>query len=88
MLLGLAAGILDVTSKAARDWFTARLRHFQKKFDIDSFKFDAGETTWLPLGGATERPMRNPSEYSREYVDLVAQFGDMIEVRVGANTQK
>lgn len=85
---GLAAGLLDVTSSKARDWFTQRLRHFQQEFDIDSFKFDAGETLWLPLGGATERVMRTPNEFSRDYVDMVAQFGDMIEVRVGAKTQK
>ena len=77
-----------MTSSKARDWFSQRLRNFQREFDIDSFKFDAGETTWLPLGGATERTMRTPNEYSREYVDMVAQFGDMIEVRVGSRTQK
>lgn len=55
---------------------------------IDSFKFDAGETSWAPrnphLQGTTAL---SPSSLTRAYIYTVAQFGDMVEVRSGQGTQ-
>lgn len=80
--------IIDPTNKAAYDWFVARLRHYRQTYGIDSFKFDAGEANWVPPGGRTATPMRSPNEYTTNYVEMVAEFGDMIETRVGFKTQK
>ncbi|CAF1086019.1 unnamed protein product [Adineta steineri] len=43
------AGVLDLTNKSAREEFTLNLQRLQKLYDIDSFKFDAGEVNWLPI---------------------------------------
>jgi alpha-glucosidase (family GH31 glycosyl hydrolase) len=34
--------LLDVTNKDAVSWFLVRLKHFQKEYGVDGFKFDAG----------------------------------------------
>lgn len=39
---------IDFTKKEAADWYAARLTKLKNDAGIDSFKFDAGETSWLP----------------------------------------
>lgn len=39
---------IDFTKKEAADWYVARLDKLKNDAGIDSFKFDAGETSWLP----------------------------------------
>lgn len=42
------AGHIDFTNVAAANWYARRLRTLRDDFGIDSFKFDAGETSWAP----------------------------------------
>lgn len=39
---------VDFTNPNASAWFTSRLQTIQREAGIDSFKFDAGETSWAP----------------------------------------
>jgi len=71
---------LDVTSEAAVDWFTGRLRWFSKEFGVDSFKFDAGEVSYLPRTMRTAVPLGNLNRYTQLYANMAATFGPMIEV--------
>lgn len=49
-------GQIDFTKSAAAQWYTERLRKLQRESGIDSFKFDAGETSWSPpVSSAIER---------------------------------
>ncbi|KAF2905134.1 hypothetical protein ILUMI_01042 [Ignelater luminosus] len=79
---------LDFTKEEVRSWFTERIRSLQEKHGIDSFKFDAGESGWVP-----QIPVLNgdidtlPNVLSTEYVRTCAAFGDLIEVRMGWKTQ-
>jgi len=45
-VIGLA--VLDITNPNARKWFTRRLLEFKNKYNISGYKFDAGETVYMP----------------------------------------
>lgn len=81
-------GILDVTNEDAVEWFVSRLREMQTEYQIDSFKFDAGEMTYLPSSYSTRYRLGNPGYYTTLYVDMVSRLGDMIEVRCGFKSQR
>lgn len=86
---GEQAGAIDFTNSQAVEWWVARLKNLQTMNGIDSFKFDAGEVSWLPqppdLSGLTDLL---PGNFTSSYVrTLAANFGLMIEARVGWRTQ-
>ncbi|KAK4887086.1 hypothetical protein RN001_003357 [Aquatica leii] len=82
------ATYLDFSNLEVQEWFIERLQALQKNHGIDSFKFDAGETTWAPtiskLYGDVET---TPNSLSADYVRTCAQFGDLVEVRSAWKTQ-
>lgn len=45
---GTTAAYIDFTNVAAAKWWVDRLIALQRDYEIDSFKFDAGETSWSP----------------------------------------
>jgi len=65
------------------------LKRLQDEDGIDSFKFDAGETSWLPSDPVLQASssMVTPLQAVGDYVRTVAAFGDMVEVRSAQNTQ-
>lgn len=82
------AAYVDFTNAAAAQWFYDRLVQLQTDTGIDSFKFDAGESSWTPsdsvfTGMAEEHPMIITSEY----IATVSQFGPIVEVRSGIRDQ-
>lgn len=42
------AAYIDFTKQAAVDWYVGRLKALQVSAGIDSYKFDAGESSWSP----------------------------------------
>ncbi|XP_071552492.1 myogenesis-regulating glycosidase-like isoform X2 [Panulirus ornatus] len=86
---GSSAGIIDFTNSEAAAWWSKRLLDLRHQTGIDSFKFDAGETSWLPKVFTLNVDQRLwPNVYTLKYVETVAQFGSMIETRVGMATQQ
>ena len=79
-------GILDTTNKYAVEWFIKKLKDFQY-LPIDGFKFDAGETDYLPHAYKFSEPQVNPNYFSKNYVELVAAKFKLAEVRVGYKSQ-
>ncbi|ALC45294.1 tobi [Drosophila busckii] len=82
------AAYLDFTKRTVQEWFTKRLKRLQTEDGIDSFKFDAGESSWVPKdpvlqGDAHELPLQITTDYLR----TVATLGDMVEVRSAQSTQ-
>ena len=73
---------LDVTNWAAVQWFAGRLRQFRKEFGVDSFKFDAGETSYLPPRMRTAFPLHDLNRYTTLYVNMAATFGRSVEVGI------
>lgn len=80
---------LDFTNKDAVAWFNERLDKLND-LGLDTFKFDAGESSWAP-----QPPLYSnvPNEDSPQcltsaYVKNNAKYGDAVEVRSGWRTQE
>ena len=74
--------ILDVSNSDAVTWFVKRLEDMRRNYGIDSFKFDAGEVTYLPYSYGPKVDWEDPCSYTRLYVSAVSGLGDMIEVNI------
>lgn len=86
---GEQAGQIDFTNLEAVAWWVERLKSLQDVYGIDSFKFDAGESSWLPqTPDLTVAPELSPAIFTSRYVEtLFTNFGLIIEARVGWRTQ-
>lgn len=85
---GNKSAYIDFTISGAADWFHERLLKLQENYGIDSFKFDAGESSWSPVDSVLNGPpSSHPNLITTEYIREVAKFGPMIEVRSGQNSQ-
>lgn len=82
------AGAIDFTNEKAVEWWIGRLKVLEA-LGIDSFKFDAGEISFLPQRAIVNGPNnRRPGIYTTSYVNaLAANFDDAIEARVGWGSQ-
>lgn len=77
--------VLDTTNQKAVESFVDKLIRFRDENGFDSYKFDAGETNWLPKTFRLNASF--PDEFTIKYVEAVSQLGKMIEVRAGTRTQ-
>lgn len=83
------AAYVDFTNTAAAQWYYNRLAQLLVDTGIDSFKFDAGESSWTPsdslyTGYTAEQ---HPMIITSEYIKTVSQFGPIVEVRSGFRDQ-
>ncbi|KAK1176616.1 myogenesis-regulating glycosidase-like [Acipenser oxyrinchus oxyrinchus] len=79
--------ILDFTNPAARDWYLSNLKDLKSKYGVASFKFDAGETSYLPEQFSTFTPLPDPSYFTRRYTEMAMPFYERAELRVGYQSQ-
>ncbi|KAL4221083.1 hypothetical protein ACF0H5_019345 [Mactra antiquata] len=87
---GTSAGLLDVSNPEAVEWYLETLETLKNSTGIDSFKFDAGESSWLPaLYNASNLPHNPNDNYPKHYVEMAAQTDPYHrqEVRGGYKTQ-
>lgn len=80
-------GLLDVSNPSALAWFGERLERLQRETGLDGFKFDAGEAVFFPPDAVSAEHLP-PNEYTRRYVDFVAQHFRLTEVRSAWNNQR
>ncbi|XP_037971828.2 myogenesis-regulating glycosidase-like isoform X1 [Plutella xylostella] len=86
---GSVPAYIDFTNPAAAEWWASRLRTLQQTYDIDSFKFDAGESSFSPqVPVQTGDVYLHPHHIVNDYVRTCVKFGDMVEVRAGFRTQE
>nr|XP_018910486.1 PREDICTED: uncharacterized family 31 glucosidase KIAA1161-like [Bemisia tabaci] len=79
---------IDFTNPAAADWHEKRVRNMLRESGIDAPKFDAGESSWAPQIPVLSGPeSEQPEIIVRNYVQLAAKFGPMVEVRTAKRTQ-
>ncbi|XP_006820508.1 myogenesis-regulating glycosidase-like [Saccoglossus kowalevskii] len=75
------AGIIDVFHNNAYDWNVERMEAFCADVGIDSYKFDAGEINYLPVGFVLSEKINNPCEYTKKHAEMSAELGNMVEIR-------
>ncbi|CAG5924444.1 unnamed protein product [Menidia menidia] len=80
-------GILDFTNPEAREWYSSQLHTLKTRYDVTSFKFDAGETSYLPRQFSTFVPLSDPSTFTRRYTEMAIPFSERAELRVGYQSQ-
>ncbi|XP_063829756.1 myogenesis-regulating glycosidase-like [Ostrinia nubilalis] len=79
---------IDFTKPEVREWFLERLKSLKESTGLDSFKFDAGESSWSPQIPVLKGDIRDqPGVITADYVRAVSTFGPMVEVRSGYRTQ-
>lgn len=82
------ASYIDFTKPAVAQWFVDRLKALQQSAGIDSYKFDAGESSWTPPDPILNASSKeHPSRITSDYVRTVAKLGSLVEVRAGHATQ-
>lgn len=82
-------GYIDFTNAKASKWFQARLKILQNYTGVESFKFDAGESSWSPKNPIFNTTRSDyPETILKSYVELASTFGTEVEVRVGRGTQQ
>ena len=81
---------IDFTNKKAREWYKTLLDDIKARYSLDSFKFDAGETTYLPKSGLeyTAERLLNPGQYTTLYSKVAFDIGgSLAEMRSSWKTQ-
>ncbi|KAJ0175337.1 hypothetical protein K1T71_009478 [Dendrolimus kikuchii] len=85
---GSIPGYIDFTNAEAANWYSSRIQSLIDTYDIDSLKFDAGESSWSPQIPVQSGDIDlHPGHIVQSYVRTVAEFGPMIEIRSGMRTQ-
>lgn len=68
--------------------YIERLEHLRNSIGLDSFKFDAGESSFAPQVPKLSCPEHeHPRCLTKAYVEAASRMGPMIEFRTGAQTQ-
>lgn len=86
--LGKNSSLIDFTNPKAVKFWVERLKKLEA-LGIDSFKFDAGESSWAPQVPQLNGPIDlQPGLFTLNYTsNLASHFDDNIEVRVGWRSQ-
>ncbi|KAL4713791.1 hypothetical protein ACJJTC_012308 [Scirpophaga incertulas] len=86
---GTQAAYVDFTNPDAAEWWYQKVKKLQDTYNIDSFKFDAGESSFAPQIAVQNGDIDlQPHHIVEAYVKTCSRFGDMIEVRAGFRTQQ
>lgn len=85
------SSLIDFTNDEAREWWSNRLATLQSTYGFDSFKFDAGETYYLPADYVLNSNINRtnwPSAWTESYIGMLSNFGNMVETRSGCQTYR
>ncbi|XP_049939047.1 myogenesis-regulating glycosidase-like [Schistocerca serialis cubense] len=82
------AGAVDFTNPDAVSWWTNRLLALRNETGIDGFEFTAGEVDYLPQPANIEPKEVSPIAYSDAFAQTIAQFGSMVSIQTGVESQK
>ncbi|XP_049836583.1 myogenesis-regulating glycosidase-like [Schistocerca gregaria] len=81
------AGIVDFTNPDAVAWWTSRLSALRNETGVDTFRFDYGESSYLPQPADITPLEKSPVVFSDEYSRAASQFGPMVTLRSSVESQ-
>ncbi|XP_047004434.1 myogenesis-regulating glycosidase-like [Schistocerca americana] len=81
-------GVVDFTNPDAAAWWTDKLSTLRNETGIDTFRFDYGESSYVPQPAEITPVEKNPVAISDEYSRAGAQFGPMVTLRSGVESQQ
>ena len=84
---GNTTAIIDLTNPDGVQYYTSKLNNLIKNYGIDSFKFDAGESSWLPKQFSFYDRSKRLSFYSQSYVNIAAAVNGFVETRTATRIQ-
>lgn len=80
---------IDFTNPSAAEWFRKRLQDLTQLTGIDSFRFDAGESSWCPQTPVFyHMKYDHPETNLKKYVETASTFGNAVVVNVARRTQE
>ncbi|XP_063708618.1 myogenesis-regulating glycosidase [Culicoides brevitarsis] len=86
------ASYIDFTKPAAANWFIERLTALKEEGTFDSFKFDAGETSWAPANPILQGDKSlHPGKLTTDYINTLLTrppLNNIVEVRSVQGNQK
>ncbi|XP_059158890.1 myogenesis-regulating glycosidase-like isoform X2 [Physella acuta] len=87
---GSFAGVLDFTNPKAVSWYLDKTKYLKDKYNVASFKFDAGEVLWIPGTYRLSQSLATPNYITRQYSTLTFMADDQRrqELRVGFRSQE
>ncbi|XP_017301104.1 myogenesis-regulating glycosidase-like [Diaphorina citri] len=78
----------NLTHHYGTQWYVNRLKTLQKEIGLDSYKFDAGESSFAPQVPKLNCPEHeHPRCLTKAYVEAASKLGPLIEFRTGTQTQ-
>lgn len=81
---------LDLTNHQTITWFAQQLINMSNTYKINAFKFDAGESSWLPTFKSFKHPLDNPNDYTTAFThisELVDSGSHLMEIRSSSSQQ-
>ncbi|XP_025410615.1 myogenesis-regulating glycosidase isoform X2 [Sipha flava] len=83
------ASYIDFTNPKAATWWANALRELLEKSGIDSLKFDAGESSWVPNSPVfyDSDLTYYPDNIVNAYLETIVNFGNSIEYRSSRRSQ-
>ena len=82
-------GMVDFSSQECSDFFHSDLLNFMELNNLDGFKFDAGETTYMPSDFITNMNISRSVDWTSAYIDSIKNnFPGNTEIRSSWAGQK
>ena len=86
-LVGTIGAVIDITHEDAKAWFQGKLQVLKDKYTLFSFRFVAGESSYLPFLSSFGGELHDPNQFATHYANLASQMGPNNHICAGFESQ-